>query len=285
MLFLENIAFPDADEEFDFRLSVKRTCYGSMYPFGTLSRRGFARIDFAPLTLLAGGNGCGKTTALNVIAEKLALRRSAPFNRSPFFEDYVKLCPCTCRPVPAQSAVIASDDVFDFMLDTRALNEGVSGRREALLDEYMQAKYAHVRLRSLDDYEQLKKTCDARRKTQSRYVRENLQGEVRERSNGENAFLYFTEKLQDGGLYLLDEPENSLSPARQRELAQFLENAVRFFSCQIVAATHSPFLLAMRGAKIYDLDADPVDVKRWTELENVRQWRDFFREHESDFKE
>ena len=62
------------------------------------------------------------------------------------------------------------------------------------------------------------------------------------------------------------------------------ENAVRFFGCQIVAATHSPFLLAMRGAKIYDLDADPVDVKRWTELENVRQWRDFFREHESDFR-
>ncbi len=82
----------------------------------------------------------------------------------------------------------------------------------------------------------------------------------------------------------LDEPENSLSPARQKELAAFLEEAVRFFDCQIVAATHSPFLLAMRGAKIYDFDADPVDVKRWTELDNVRAWRDFFLEHESDFK-
>ena len=82
----------------------------------------------------------------------------------------------------------------------------------------------------------------------------------------------------------LDEPENSLSPARQKELAAFLEEAVRFFDCQIVAATHSPFLLAMRGAKIYDFDADPVDVKRWTELDNVRAWREFFLEHDSDFK-
>ena len=42
-------------------------------------------------------------------------------------------------------------------------------------------------------------------------------------------------------------------------------------------ATHSPFVLAIRGAKIYDLDEEPVDVKRWTELENVRAYYDFFK--------
>mgnify|MGYP006990124335 CR=1 FL=1 len=35
---------------------------------------------------------------------------------------------------------------------------------------------------------------------------------VREHSNGESAFLYFTDKIKENGLYLLDEPENSLSP-------------------------------------------------------------------------
>lgn len=284
MLFLEHFTFPDADEEFDFRLSVKRTCYDSMYPFFVLSQRAFSRIDFAPLTILCGGNGSGKTTALNVIAEKLSVPRTTPFNRSPFFSDYVALCSCQHRPLPPDCAAIASDDVFDFMLDTRALNEGVDRQRESLTEEYLSAKYDTVRLRSLDDYDALKKTCEARRKTQSRYVRDNLHASVRERSNGENGFLFFTEKLRDGGLYLLDEPENSLSPARQKELAQFLENAVRFFDCQIVLATHSPFLLSVRGAKIYDLDADPVDVKRWTALGSVRLWRDFFREHEQEFK-
>lgn len=48
-------------------------------------------------------------------------------------------------------------------------------------------------------------------------------------------------------------------------------------------ATHSPFLLSMRGAKIYDLDEDPVDVKRWTELSNVRAYYDFFQKHEGEF--
>ena len=44
----------------------------------------------------------------------------------------------------------------------------------------------------------------------------------------------------------------------QQELVHFLEDSVRFFGCQLLIATHSPFLLAMKGAKIYDLDADPV---------------------------
>ncbi len=48
-------------------------------------------------------------------------------------------------------------------------------------------------------------------------------------------------------------------------------------------STHSPFLPAMKGVKIYDLDEDIVDVKKWTELENVRIYYEFFRKHEDEF--
>ena len=106
---------------------------------------------------------------------------------------------------------------------------------------------------------------------------------VREHSNGESAFLYFSEKIRENGLYLLDEPENSLSPSRQQELAKFLEDSARFFGCQFVISTHSPFLLAMRGAKVYDMDEDVVDVKRWTQLAGVRAYFDFFKKHEGAF--
>ena len=107
---------------------------------------------------------------------------------------------------------------------------------------------------------------------------------VRELSNGESAFLYFSEQIQENGLYLLDEPENSLSPEKQQELVRFLEDSARFFGCQFVIATHSPFLLSMRGAKIYDMDEDVVDVKRWTELKNVRSYYEFFKKHEREFE-
>jgi hypothetical protein len=39
----------------------------------------------------------------------------------------------------------------------------------------------------------------------------------------------------------------------------------------------------MKGAKVYDLDSVPVREKRWTELENVRVYYDFFKSHEGDF--
>ena len=236
------------------------------------------------MTILYGGNGSGKTTALNVIAEKLALDRDTLYNRSNFFEDYTGMCDYEEElPVPKESRIITSDDVFDFMLNLRSINDGINLKREQLFADYLEDKYSHFQMKSLDDYERLKKVNMAKRKTQSRYVRENLMDNVREHSNGESAFIYFSEKINENGLYLLDEPENSLSPERQQELLRFLQDSARFFGCQFIIATHSPFLLSMNGAKIYDMDEEPVDVKRWTELDNVRAYYDFFKKHEHEF--
>ena len=287
MIYLTHFSFPSLEEEYTFHFHLKRTCYDTLYPFGILSKRHLECLDFEPVTILYGGNGSGKTTALNVMAEKLGLPIDTPYNRSNFFEDYTDRCGFQlagpAASLPAVSRVITSDDVFDFMLNIRTLNQGIDRKREELFDEYLEAKYSHFQMRSLADYEELKKVSLSRSKTQSKFVREMLMDNVREHSNGESAFLYFQEKMQEAGLYLLDEPENSLSPERQQELAQFLENSARFFDCQLIIATHSPFLLAIHGAKIYDLDEDPVDVKKWTQLSNVRAYYDFFQAHSREF--
>lgn len=284
MIYLEYFVFPDSDKEFNFFLNQKRTCYNSYYPFQILSRHNFLRIDFEPITILYGGNGTGKTTALNVIAEKLQLARDSKFNKSNFFEDYLKLCNYQLTlPLPENSRVITSDDVFDYMLTVRDINEGIDLKKEALFEDYLDAKYAKFQVRSLEDYETLKKITKARRLTQSKFVRLELMDNIRECSNGESAFIYFSEKITENGLFLLDEPENSLSPAKQRELVKYIEDSARFFGCQFIISTHSPFVLSMRGAKIYDLDAEPVDIKTWTELENVKEYYRFFKEHEREF--
>ena len=194
------------------------------------------------------------------------------------------ICRSTHLPIPQEGRIITSDDVFDYLLDFRYLNEGIDHRRQELLAEYADARYAKFQMRSLEDVDRLRQVVDAQRHSGSRYVRDRVMKDVPGKSNGENAFLYFTREIQEGGLYLLDEPENSLSPARQAELVDFLSDSVRYFGCQLVIATHSPFILAFRGAKIYDLDANPVDVKRWTELANVRAYYDFFKAHEREFK-
>lgn len=286
MIYIDVFEFPDDDRETGFICGVRRTCYDSFYPFKVLSQHGFARIDFEPVTILYGGNGSGKTTALNVIAEKLGVQREAVYNRSNFFPDYVQMCSVHRKAaVPAQAAIITSDDVFDYMLNIRNLNEGINRKRDEIFEDYLDAKYSDFHLKSMADYEQLKKVNTTRRKTQSKFVRETLMDNVRTFSNGESAHRYFVEKIEENGLYLLDEPENSLSPARQLELKQYIEDSARFFGCQFILSTHSPFMLSMRGAKIYDLDSNPVDIKRWTELGNVRAYYDFFKEHEEEFKQ
>lgn len=285
MVYLSRFSFPDKEQEYDLFFSLKKTCYDTFYPFGILSRNGLRVLDFEPITILYGGNGSGKSTALNVIAEKLGIKRDTLCNRSSFMEDYTYMCDfeMSCS-LPPESGMITSDDIFDYMLNVRAVNEGVDIKREALFEEYQYNKHAKFRMTSLDDYDRLKKITDARRMTKSGYVRENLAGNVREYSNGESAFLFFADKIKENALYLLDEPENSLSPVKQQELMEFLENSVRFFGCQFIIATHSPFILSLRGAKIYDLDEDPVDIKKWTELPNVAAYYDFFKKHERDFE-
>lgn len=284
MLYLSRFAFPDDEKEFDFLLTVKRKCYNSFYPFKVLSARGLLELELEPVTILYGGNGSGKTTALNVMAEALKLHRDSRYNRSSFFEDYIALCTHELRgEIPERSRVITSDDVFDFMLNLRAVNAGLDEKREELFQEYLDAKYSDFHFRTMEDYDRLKTVNMARSSTQSRYVRKKLMGNLPEHSNGESAFLYFTQRIEEDGLYLLDEPENSLSPARQQELCQFIEDSARFFHCQFLIATHSPFLLAMRGAKVYDLDANPVTIRRWTELPAVRAYYDFFQAHAKEF--
>ena len=285
MIYLSHFEFPDGDREFDFLLAIKRKCYDTFYPFQVLSKHALHMLDFEPVTILYGGNGSGKTTALNVIAEKLGLDRDTLYNRSNFFEDYTRLCNYeTEQEIPKESRIITSDDVFDFMLNLRSINDGIDTKREDLFDEYLNAKYSKFQMKSLDDYEQLKKVTMARSNTQSKYVRKNLMDNVREHSNGESAYIYFADKRKEKALYLLDEPENSLSPARQQELLKFIEDSARFFGCQFIISTHSPFLLSMKGAKIYDMDEDVVDVKHWSELPNVRIYYDFFKKHEKEFE-
>ena len=283
-MFLRKFKFADALNEELFINDIRRTCYNSFYPFGVLSAHNLRQLDFDKITILYGGNGSGKSTALNVICEKLGLKRDTLYNRSNFYEDYLEFCDYEADSyISSDSRMITSDDVFDFMLNLRCINNGIDSKREELLEDYADYKYNHYTMKTLDDYEQLKKVNLARKNTQSEYIRQNLMGNVREHSNGESAFIYFEEKIKENALYLLDEPENSLCATKQIELQKFIEDSARFFGCQFIIATHSPFLLSMKNVKIYDLDEDNVDIKKWTQLENVRTYYEFFKAHTNDF--
>ena len=145
----------------------------------------------------------------------------------------------------------------------------------------MQYKYNPVNYSSLND---LRISVEARNTSRSKFIKSRIEENEREFSNGQTSLEFFDNELKENGLYLLDEPENSLSPKFQIELIQLISELTRFFKCQFIIATHSPFLLSIPDAKIYDLDSLPVKTKNWYELENMKIYYNFFKENKSKFE-
>ena len=300
MQYLKNFCVASESSELEFILSkdsymLDMSCYSknNAYPFHIFPQKSLRNIEFEPITIFYGTNGSGKSTLLNIIAQKLLISRSAPFNDTPLFPIYLELCSYNLcdsfDKIPQSSEIITSDGVFDFLLDIRAINNGIDRERSSLFSEYAETvrdcRENGWQMRDLDEYEELCRRMDARKLTKSKYVSKKMSAtpELQTKSNGESAYLYFTHKIKEKSLYLLDEPENSLSPALQRELAAFLEESVRFYGCQLIISTHSPFLLALKNAKIYDLDTNPVKVSKWSDLPGVRTYYELFSSHKNDF--
>lgn len=315
MIYLKSFSFPSEYQETAFlhpkdktpkevKNMVKkdfrtRFHYGSFYPFEILSPNGMYGASFDEITIFCGGNGCGKTTALNVIAEKLGLKRDSLFNSGRFLQDYLNLCTYESHLgedgywrevkgkemgicVPVDSRIIVSDDVFAHSMKQRQINDRIIRDRPEVERELNAIARSNPRLQSLADYDRWTARNDAL-KNESAFIRKKLGEEAQEHSNGETAMLYFLERMENPGLYLLDEPENSLSLENQKTLAEYIVNSARFFKCQFIIATHSPIFLSIKGARIYDMDEKPVVTKKWTDVENVRAMYDFFKTHEAEF--
>lgn len=293
-MYLEQFEIPSEYQEENFIGGIQRTCYTSYYPFKIFPVKYLNSLTFSPITILYGGNGSGKTTLLNIIAEKLKLNRQSFYNRSSFFENYIDLCQYRGDFIPRQSQIITSDDVFDSMLDLRAINDGIDIKRGLLFEEYNNRKFESsgklrklksFSLENLEEDTKILEEIKSVKVSQSTYVKQRLVNNIKTNSNGESAFQYFVQRIRENALYLLDEPENSLSSERQLELAQYIEHSARFYHCQFIIATHSPFVLSIKNAQIYNLDSMPVkEVSSWTELNNMRAFYELFKRYASDFE-
>ena len=285
-IYLRRMELVPDSAEMDYIENQKRTCYNTgIYPFKLFADKGLSKIDFASVTIFYGGNGSGKTTLLNIIAELTGVARHSAFSGSPFFADYVSMCRKETFGIPEGSQILTSDDVSDYLLDVRALNDGIDRKRNALLKEYRDRRDGlYERVSPLENYDEWERTRDANQQTQSRFVKQRLPKNVNLFSNGETAMQYYVDRIDEDALYLIDEPENSLSPKRQMELAEFFTSSAKYCGCQLVISTHSPFFLSLPQARIYDLDDDPVSVKKWTELEHIRDYYRFFKAHEAEIE-
>lgn len=283
--YLKSFKIASDNYEDSFLGRQRMTCFNSYYPFRIFYQKRLPKFEFSPITIFYGGNGSGKSTLLNIIAEKLRIERHTPFNTTKFMDDYVHGCKAeiSASGIPDESLIIASDDIFNYLIDLRYMNNGIDAKREDMMKDYYE-KRKPMQLHSMDDYENYKKHVQAVRNTASKFIKNNLINNIKMASNGESAIKFFTTQINENALYLLDEPENSMAPKMQLMLKDYIESSVKGYDCQFIIATHSPFLLALEGSKIYDLDDINNTEKTWTEVENTKIYYEFFKSHSDEFE-
>ena len=291
MIYARRLTLPSEYAEIKVIENEKRTCFNTFYPFKIFPEKKLSEVDFDGITMFYGGNGSGKSTLINVIARKMNSVRYSEFNGAPLFDKFTEMCLVEYSKMPQRSCVLTSDDVFDYVLNARSVNEGIEDKRNELFENYISVHREAVtnpdimRLKGIDDYERWKTTMEilSPKRSQSSYIKKRVARDIDLHSNGETAMRYFLDRIDGDAVYLLDEPENSLSIELQIELAEYISATARATRSQFIIATHSPVLLSMNGARIYNLDDYPASVCSWTELPNVRKYFDFFMEHKEEF--
>ena len=262
-----------------FQLSQETVRDPYIYPYNVFAHKECGCFLFDRITILYGNNASGKSTMLNLIAHVLNMegREAATHNpRNPYFLQFAGECfyglgedeeGSPVRKIPADSRYIKSEDI---MYEVKKIQQEAV-LKEGYLYEHARRGYTREQLEELKHSGKMAKQIEILQFAQEKY------------SNGETALQILDDCLHPDALYLLDEPEVSLSPQNQVLLADKLNRAARFLDNQFIIATHSPFLLGTLSAKIYNLDSPDMETCRWNELDNVRYFFLFFENHREEF--
>jgi predicted ATPase len=196
------------------------------------------RLD-APVTLLAGDNGSGKSTIVEAIAEAMGfvaeggeLERSGELPAVPRPVLGGGLEPMLSRTKPRNGYFLRAESFFNI---ASFIDSG------GVFAPYL-----------------------------------SLYGDVplHEQSHGQSFLALAANRFAGESLYVLDEPEAALSVSGALALLAIVVRAARA-GAQFVIATHSPVLLACPDARIYELDDAGIAACAYDDLDTVRLTRGF----------
>jgi predicted ATPase len=210
------------------------------YPYNLEILCNICTIPFqTPVTFFIGENGTGKSTLLKAIAHKCGAPDWKDTSRTPFrYNQYAETLPHYLELKWTKGRVPSSFFASDTFQNFAQL-----------LDEWAAA-----------DPEML-----------NYFGGESLVT----KSHGQCNLAFFQNRYRLKGLYLLDEPENALSPKRQIELLSILQETSREGVAQFIIATHSPILLALPGALIYSFDGNVIKTIPYETTDHYRIYKDF----------
>lgn len=229
------------------------------YPYDVPAVKYAKHIDVSnQVTFIIGENGSGKSTLLETIACRLQLPHMDGYGYAKKSFDAAK----ALLPFLELEWTIENPIGFFFRAEDFGDYLNSVNRQDIKLHNDMMELQGKVPQHILDD---MKDNANHQLHT----MRKNYGQELNTFSHGEAYMHIMGEKVNRKGIYLLDEPEASLSPAKQLAFIYFLQNHLKHNLSQFIIATHSPMLMAFPGAKIYEITDTEMKA---TPLENTEHY-------------
>ncbi|PWG80699.1 AAA family ATPase [Pararcticibacter amylolyticus] len=222
----------------------------SDYPFSIPALRNGLRLSlYSNVAFFVGENGSGKSTVLEGVAEKcgFSLRggnRNHNLNSGFSFDEY--------------ESPLA--EFIQLVWKPRRINQGFFMRAESFFNF---ASYIDEMVKENPNPADGQKLLDA-------YGGKSLH----EQSHGESFLSLFDNKF-DSGIYILDEPEAALSPARILAFMSVINKLERSGRAQFLIATHSPILICYPGAAIFHFSESGVTETTYQETEHYNLTKSF----------
>jgi predicted ATPase len=217
-------------------LDPSRIADRAAYPFCVPFLRNDFELDFdRPITIIAGENGTGKSTLLEGIAVL------AGYDQAGGGKGY--------RPVDHSSSIEVTGGELSAALRASWLPKITNGW-------FFRAESFFSVARYLDQVG-------------------SPSADFLSYSHGEGFLRFFQERCQRQGIFIFDEPESALSPARQMEFLKLMRRMEESTICQVIMATHSPMLMAYPGARLLRLSKyglDPVTVEQTDHYKVMREF-------------
>jgi predicted ATPase len=216
------------------------------YPFNLKIFQKSRRIDFAtPVTFFVGENGTGKSTLLKAICQKCGVH---------IWEE----------AEGARYKYNPYEGMFFENIDVAWTGDMVPG-------SYFSSQIFHDFARYLDQWAHADPGM-------LDYFGGNS---LLTQSHGQSLISFFTSRYKIKGIYFLDEPETALSPKSQLKLLKLLKEMTHDGHAQFIITSHSPILLALPGAMLYNFDRNPIKPVKYEDTEYYRIYRDFMNNKDS----
>lgn len=243
------------------------------YPFNIPCIQNIKTLDLSSkITVFVGDNGSGKSTLLKSIAYyNESINVSSQRIESAYYKEIKELASamkCTYDVKTRSGFFFSGEEFITYINQLKQMKQELREDLKRVDKEYKNKSVFAQNQARMPFAGQL-------------YSMENAyDGELKEKSHGEGFLEFFKARMHRQGIYLLDEPETPLSAVNQYQLVVMITDLVRSGS-QVIIATHSPILMALEGAKIYNFTDDKVEEINYEEIESVVFMKHFLNHKEN----